>query len=164
MAVTLTCGNASQWSGPKVDLVFTNPYAPLPKALHGLPSIISLFEGRDNRRGLGESWTGTRLTAVARWGKGGSNTIYVGNLPPRQIVCDDLIEDSFGPGKGWMPLALPLRLLDLWSDLIKPSAVVWDGFCGRGTIGRAALMHGYSYIGVDIDQQRVAMAKDYLFC
>jgi hypothetical protein len=162
MPITLICANASQWSGPIPDLVFTNPYAPFPACVRGVPAIISLFEGKGDRKALGEEWLGVPLTKLGRWGDGLKNSIYITpNMSRRNVKISDLVCE---PGHGWMPLELPLRLLDAYTHKLRDGAVIWDGFCGRGTIGKAALMLGYSYIGIDNNPARIEIARAYLGC
>lgn len=154
--------NATDYRGG-AELVFTNPYAPLPQQLHGKPSIISLFEGKGSRKEICEGWLGgAMLTEISRWGSGLDNTVYVANLPAREIDLTDLVEDQLEPGRGWFPLALPERLLDLYSDFWRPGHRVWDGFMGRGTVGAACRARRLSFIGIDIDPERVAIARRYL--
>lgn len=153
----LSCGDASQWKGSNVDLVFTHPYAPLPKQLRGKPAIINLF---GDKKTIGERWVGSELHFISKWGKDLMNTIYVANLEPQMIYLKDLHEDNTGLKRGgWFPLELPLRLLQAYG---KPKMVVWDGFMGRGTVGKACQYYNLSYIGIDKDPERVRIAKEYL--
>lgn len=154
--------NATAYRGG-ADLVFTNPYAPLPPHLCGKPSIVSLFEGKGCRRELAEGWLGgAPLFEIGRWGSALANTVYVANLPPREVDLTDLVEDVHEPGRGWFPLALCERLLDLYSDHWRPGRRVWDGFMGRGTVGAACRARGLRFIGIDIDPERVRLARRYL--
>jgi hypothetical protein len=47
----VSIGDASVWQG-KADMVFTHPYAPLPKCLHGLPIILTDIPPDDYRPGV----------------------------------------------------------------------------------------------------------------
>lgn len=160
LSISVAKGDASRWEGDGVDLVFTHPYGLLPACVLRKPSIINLY---GNKKMSGEIFVAAPLTEIGRWGAGLRNTLYVANMPVPVPPVDisDLMEDEFEPGRGWMPLELPLRIL---KAIGQEGMTVWDGFCGRGTIGKACSMLGMNYIGLDIDPARVALAKDYLGC
>lgn len=155
MSVTVSLGDGSK-STATADLVFTHPYGPLPPQLIGKPSIINLF---GNRKSQGEAWIDAKLHDISTWGSGLRNTVYVANLDVAKIDLTDLIEVEETPNHGFMPLELPLRLL---SHYALPGITVWDGFMGRGTIGKACIELGMNYIGIDNDPKRVATARAYL--
>jgi hypothetical protein len=157
VSVTLICGNASEWHG-HADMVLTNPYAPLPQCLRGVPAIVTDFGWREERvRGF----VGARLTAIGSWSRAGRNTVWVANMTGKPVDLSDLVEEEFAPGRGWFPLYLPRRLLAAYG---RPGITVWDGFCGRGTVGKACVEMGMSFIGIDRDPERVKLAKAYLGC
>ena len=164
--VSVAQGDASQWRGDAeaIGLVFTHPYAPIPKTLQGKPSIINLYHppGNATRQKQAEAWIGAELEPVSYWGRGHRNITYVANLPFRNVQLADLVEEEIQPGMGWFPLDLPMRVLRAYADLIPPGTTVWDGFMGRGTVGKACQLLGYRYIGLDIDASRVALARSYL--
>lgn len=157
----LCCMDSSQWVG-RADAVLTNAYGPLPECVRGLPSVVTLFEGRENRRELAEKWCGAELTPVGRWQQRGKNTIYVAGLPYRKIPVERLTPTKDEMVSGWFPLDLPRRVLDVYSDLVPPGSTIWDGFCGRGTVGLACRNLGYGYVGVDKDPLRVEIARNFL--
>jgi hypothetical protein len=138
----------------------------MPKALHGKPAIINLFHPANHtatgRIQKAEQWIGAKLTRIGSWGHGFRNSVYVANLEPAIVTLSDLVEDAFEPGIGWFPLELPVRLLTAYRDQIPARTTVWDGFCGRGTVGKACQLLGFGYIGLDIDANRVRLARDYL--
>ena len=43
-----------------------------------------------------------------------------------------------------------------------PGQTVWDGFMGRGTIGKMCIETGRKYVGVEELPQHVGLALDYL--
>jgi hypothetical protein len=151
---TLSCGDASH-SDDCADLVFTDIYAPLPRQLVGIPAIINVVGKKPDA----EEWVGSRLDRVSEWGRRVNNTICVSNQCVIEVDLTDMIEDEITPGVGFMPLELPLRVLRLYGS---PGITVWDGFMGRGTIGKAALSLGMNYIGIDNDPDRVKMAREYI--
>lgn len=157
MPVTLICGNAADWRG-RADLVLTNPYARLPGCLHGVPTLISNFT---ERKVHCEAWVGAPLHEIGAWGRGLRNRIWSANLDPVRMDLTDLEEEEFAPGRGWFPLDLPRRLLAVYG---RPGITVWDGFCGRGTVGKACLEMGMSFVGIDRDPERVNLAKAYIGC
>lgn len=142
----LICGDSSKWVGD-ADLVFTNPYGPLPKCLHGKPAII-VIKDRAGHRMRAEKWIGARLSLIGNYNDVG---VFVSNLPSFNGKLDDLEDGEF------FPLELPLRLLRHYGYRI-----VWDGFMGRGTVGMACRMLGLDFIGIDIDPARVELARQYL--
>lgn len=161
MAIILHCGNASDYEGD-ADLVFTHPYAPLPQQLLDKPAIINLYlpPGREAKRiADAEGWVGGPLKQIGGWGKGLRNAVYVTRLRAVPLNLTDLVEDPFEPGKGWFPLELPMRVL---SEYGVPGITVWDGFCGRGTVGKACRQLGMHYVGMDHDPARIALAYEYL--
>lgn len=159
--MTLICGDATAWNGPRPDLVFTHPYAPLPEAVRGVPAIVNLYEGRVRRQADAERWVSAPLVRFGSWGRGLHNTVYLAGLPIKDVDIGDLVEEEFAPGRGWMPLDLPLRLLRAYAC---SGITVWDGFCGRGTIGKACKMLNMNYVGIDVDPERIAIARKYLGC
>lgn len=157
-AVRLGLGNSADYEGD-ADLVFSHLYGPLPPQLVGKPAFVNVY---GNKREAAERWCGAPLIEVSRWGKGLTNTLYVANSPVRHVEdLTDLVEDEFAPGRGWFPEALVRRMLK-WR--LSPCSVVFDGFMGRGTVGRICLEEGLGFVGIDIDPERVAIAREYLGC
>ena len=141
--------------------MFTHVYGPLPKQLIDKALLINVF---GNKKAKAEEWCGTELHEVGKWGRGLTNTIYEAGFTVRRIPLEDLVEEEFAPGRGWMPLELPKRLLSItvpWLGHGK-RITVFDGFMGRATIGRAAVELGMNYVGIDRDSARVAIAREYL--
>jgi hypothetical protein len=141
------------------DAVITHPYGHCPK---GLPSIVSIVGTGRRRRGQVEDWVGSELTEIGCWGRVARNCVFVANLPYRHVELGDLVEDGEDRGCGFMPIELPRRILQAYSDFIRPGMTVWDGYCGRATIGKACIEAGINYIGIDIDPERIRMAREYL--
>jgi hypothetical protein len=152
----LGLGNSQTFDGD-ADLVFTHPYCILPKCLKGKPAIINIVT---QKKAMAEAWVGAELVEVTTWGGKVQNTVYVANMEPVEVDCTDLVEDEFQPRRGWFPLELPLRLLRAF----RASGTIWDGFMGRATIGRACEALGLGYIGIDMNPERVAIAREYLGC
>jgi len=154
----LHCGNASEWTGTGVDLVLTNPYAALPPCLRSTPAIVSNFAERKSRC---EGYIGRELDEIATWGRGHRNRVWVAGLDPVPVDLSDLIEDEETPRRGWFPLELPLRLLRAYA---RPGMTICDPFMGRGTVGKACLLLGMKFIGIDRDPDRVELARRYIGC
>ena len=59
------------------------------------------------------------------------------------------------------PAVFPEKLAEehilSWTE---PSDLVFDPMCGSGTTGKMALIHGRRYIGVDISDEYIAIAKE----
>jgi hypothetical protein len=147
-------GDSINYNGD-ADLVFSHLYGPLPPQLIGKPAIVNLY---GNKKERAEQWVQAELIEVSKWGRGLTNTIYAVNHAAPELDLSDLTEEEFERGRGWMPVELPLRVLKHYSG------VVWDGFMGRGTIGKVARDLGLSFVGIDRDPKRVALAMEYIAC
>lgn len=142
-------------------MVFCHPYGPLPLQLIGKPAIINLF---GDKKARAEQWCGAELREVSKWGRGLTNTVYVANMPSvPQLDLRALVEEEFEPGRGWMPDELCTALLSA-IDWPLTGSTVFDGFMGRGTVGKAARALGLGFVGIDIDPARVDIAREYLGC
>lgn len=148
----IICGDSSQWIG-RADLIITNPYAPLPECLHGVPAVIVL-SNRKGRKEKAEDWVSANLIEIGQYASG-EVAVYIANLTPHKIEMDDLETSEF------FPLQLPLRILKTYARL---GYTIWDGFMGRGTVGKACQILGYDFIGIDIDPNRVRLAEEFLKC
>jgi len=154
----LGLGDSVNYTGD-ADLVFSHLYGPLPKQLIGKPAIINLF---GNKREAAERWCGAELHEVSKWATGLTNTIYVANMPfvPTWDLRD-VVEDEFAPGRGWFPEELCEAVLT-GQPALRAGGVVWDGFMGRGTVGRVAQRLGNGFVGIDRDPDRLTIAREYL--
>ena len=168
--IQLYQGDAADYVDNDVDLVLTHPYTPLPPHLRDKPIILSGFA---DRKGQMERFAGQSLTEIGRWHRAPNlQAVWVANLDPEPLDLSALMADEFAPCQGWWPLDLPLRLLEHcgfdnrlhheFSERIVPAPVVWDGFMGRGTAGRACQLLGLRFVGIDIDPARVTLARNYL--
>jgi hypothetical protein len=154
----LGLGDSVNYTGD-ADLVFTHIYGPLPKQLIGKPAIINVY---GNKKAKAEEWCGAELHEVSKWARGLTNTVYVANTAlDGPVTLTDLEEDEFAPGRGWFPQALVQRLL-AYHPFPKGPITVFDGFMGRGTVGRGARAKVMSFVGIDRDPARVAIAREYL--
>lgn len=152
--VELLHGDSSQWYG-QCDLVITNPYAVLPNCLKGKPMLICDFT---HRKALAERRCHTSLELVSLW-YGGRNSIWRANM--LSMPCD--LTDLVPFPEGWFPDELVERLLMSYLDpeYDKP-VTIFDGFMGRGTVGKVARQLGYKFIGIDRDRTRVDLAVEYV--
>jgi hypothetical protein len=160
--IRLGLGDSVEYDGD-ADLVFSHLYGPLPPQLVGKPAIINVY---GNKREAAERWCGASLHEMGKWGRGLTNTIYSANLPERATPIWELVEEEFAPGRGWFPLALPMTVFEtlrLYThDVLRPGITVFDGFMGRGTVGKACQELGFGFVGIDRDPDRVALAAEYL--
>lgn len=159
----LGVGDSVEFDG-KADLVFSHLYGPLPKQLVGIPAIINVF---GDKRAKAEEWCGAPLLEVSKWGRGLTNTIYVANTGTAGLGVDltDLVEDELRPGRGWFPVELCLRMMRATGEgTMSIGDLVFDGFMGRGTVGKACLQIGIGFVGIDRAPDRVALAVEYLGC
>ena len=75
----------------------------------------------------------------------------------REIEYGDVIRCLVGGGAMGSPLAhkneaaFPLRLPEFFiRSYAKPDSIVMDPFCGSGTSGHAAIIHGRRFVGCDV--------------
>lgn len=142
------------------DMVFTHPYGPLPSMLRSVPAIINLHtSGHDRKRSRAETWVHGVLSEIGRYA---GNRVYVTRLPVRAVTLDDLAPVSFYAGGGCFPDELVRRLLLLYVDCLPSNGLIWDGFMGRGTVGKVARELGYRFVGIDARADRYRLACAYL--
>lgn len=153
MSCTLTRGMAENFVEP-CELIFTMPYAPLNHRVRKTPMIIS---GHRLRQAAYEMWIGHKLKAenlLGVWGKKNAQSVWVVNAAPFAVDVTGLVEDQ-----EWFPIELPRRILTAYPG---KKDVVADPFMGRGTVGKAVLEYGGTFIGVDRSPDRVTLAREYL--
>lgn len=152
----LGLGDSVNYTGD-ADLVFSHLYGPLPPQLIGKPAIVNVY---GNKREAAERWCGAELHHVSKWGKGLTNTLYLANIEPLGAYSlGHLVEDEFAPGRGWFPVDLVKLGL---SQYARPGMTIFDGFMGRGTVGKVACELNMKFVGIDRDPDRVAIAQEYL--
>jgi hypothetical protein len=150
--VSLVLGKAEEWRGHEcVDLVLTNPYGALPTSLRSTPMLIHQWV---HRKSEAEAWCGNKLTLVGAWNDE-REAFWCANMPAIPVDLSDLRPE---PG-GWYPPDLVRRLLAVYGQ---PGMTVWDGFMGRGTVGRVAREMGMAYIGVEELPEHMRLAVEYL--
>jgi DNA modification methylase len=44
-----------------------------------------------------------------------------------------------------------------------PGGTVLDPFCGSGSTGKAALLEGFDFIGIELDAEYAALARDRIY-
>lgn len=88
--------------------------------------------------------------------------MFVVNLPPRPVMLMDLMAARDPLPGGWFPEELCRRMFRAYHDLIPARALVWDGFMGRGTVGKVGVRDfGYHFFGMDASWERVMLAREY---
>lgn len=153
--LTLWLGNAVDWPNKTwVDFVFTNPYGEMPICLAKTPGIIHQWE---HRRTEAERWSHMKLSrVVSKWNRG--REIFWANSHVVEFKPLDLV--AYNPeSPGWYPEEL---VEDILSAYVRPGQTVWDGFMGRGTIGKICRNMGIHYIGVEQLERHMDLAKAYL--
>jgi hypothetical protein len=148
--------DASEWQGD-ADVIFTHPYAPIPQCLHGKPCVLNLYERTKERRFQAERWAGCDLTCIGRWGGYHVNRVYVGNTGVRDVYLADI--DDIGI---FFPEPMVVRVMAAYPDVFVPGVTVWDGFMGRGTVGKICRDKGMNFIGLDVDADMVRLAREYI--
>lgn len=153
--ITLYLGRAEEWKNDEwVDLVLTNPYGPMPTGLEKTPAIIHQWGHRKKDAVL---WSHMSLPfLLGRWND--ERECFWGNqylINPRQI---DIRRFRPEPG-GWYPEDLVRQLL---TEFAQPGWTIWDGFMGRGTVGKIAREMGMKYIGINELSDHMDLALNYL--
>lgn len=153
-SVTLYLGDAENWPGVEpIDLVFTNPYGPLPLGLRDHPMVIHQWA---HRKRQAEAWTRNRLThVVGSWNRK-KEVFWSANIDQKITVN---IEEFVPEQPGWYPEEMAERLLKVFG---RPGYTIWDGFMGRGTVGKIARKLGMKYVGVEQLPEHLTLAREYL--
>jgi hypothetical protein len=151
--IRLYHGRADEWAGGEaIDLVFTNPYGPLPASLYKTPLVVHQWL---HRRWELFNWCGSaKLRLIGTW-NGGREAFWAANVAAMPL---DLSEFRPEPG-GWYPPDLVRRILALYAI---PGLTIWDGFMGRATVGKVAREFGCAYVGVEELESHLALAREYL--
>lgn len=152
--ITIYKGLAQDWKGTEpIDLVFTNPYGALPESLQMHPMVIHQWI---HRRHQAEKWCGNKLVhCVGAWNKG-KEAFWTANMDQRVFVP---ISEFVPEPEGWYPEAMVARLLKTFG---RPGYTIWDGFMGRGTVGKIAIELGMNYVAVEELDAHIAIAREYL--
>lgn len=148
--VKLYCGSADSFTGD-CDIILTNPYGGIPDHLKHKPMLIADFIERKERN---ERRTGNVLRQVSSWDKGRC-AVWCANMDYPDVDLRKLKPEK----EGWFPLELPLWLL---TPIAREGMTIWDGYMGRGTTGKACQKLGLNFIGGDIREDRVQLAREYL--
>lgn len=163
--VTLSQGRAEDCPEPVLAdgerlLIVTDPQGPLPRWAVGRPALVLATRRRDYAEiarhcGVPVGF----LRPYATYNQGHETVYSIGDVGAKVAERMDL--SRFVPDPpGWYPYGFAL---DLLRPVITPRTVVWDGFMGRGTIGRAVLALGAArYIGNELNPATLALARDYL--
>lgn len=152
--MTIYKGNAVDWKGDEaIDLVFTNPYGRLPKNLIDHPMVIHQWA---HRRRQAEEWVGTKFAyTIGEWNRK-RETFWGVNMTQRITVN---IEEFVPEPMGWYPEAMVERLMKVFG---RPGYTIWDGFMGRGTVGKIATEMGMKYVAVEQLPSHIKIAREYL--
>jgi len=155
-------GDSSAWDYMEpVDFILTTPQAPLPKKLLDVPMIAHLgyhHRPADQRRRMLAEWMHGRDigSPFATWNEFRED-FFGFNLAYRPYFEANDIKPT---REGWFPEVLVERIFDAYP--LKPGSVVWDGFMGRGTVGKVARQRGYHYVGIEQSEATVNAALSYL--
>ena len=149
-----------------IDAVITSPPfgMPLDRVLRAVRRVL-VDEGTcwlllDGTPVLAEGWTVGAVTDVGHHER--LHRLHPTDQPPRYVAAPlDLTRDHrvvcdrFAP----MPEALVTHCVTTSTCL---GDLVLDPFCGIGTTGRICSEWGRSFVGIEIDPLRVALAEAYI--
>lgn len=148
-------GRADTWDGGEpIDLVFTNPYGPLPASLRNTPTIVHQWCHRLDEL---KAWCGGVDLTLMSWWNNDREAFWVANMPMQLVDVRDFKPE---PG-GWYPEAMVRRILTAYDPGTRPFTV-FDGFMGRGTVAMITRKLGMQYVGVEELPKHIALAKEYL--
>jgi len=148
----LWSGDSTKYTNIGANFVLTNPYAVIPHHLRSCPMLVCDFVERE---ALAEQRCGSKLELVSKWHLGKA-AIWVGNAPNMKVDLSDLVSEGI-----FFPEALPARLLAAYIKIF-PKMVVWDGFMGRGTVGRVCRRRNIPFIGIEKDGLLANQAYQYV--
>lgn len=78
----------------------------------------------------------------------------------RNVVIDNAYQRNSSKAGNHHPTVKPTALMRHLIKLVTPpNGVVLDPFMGSGSTGKAAALDGFSFIGIDLDPEYVAIAK-----
>lgn len=146
-------GDSSKSKHSGIDLIITNPYGNLPEHLSGVPMLISGFA---DRKAENEAFAGCKLDYLSGW-YDSINAVWYGNTDYRKVDLSAMQPARYAGIFGWFPKEMTDALLDAY-----PATCVWDGFMGRGTVGKSCRERGIKFIGIDSRIDRVKLAQAYI--
>jgi hypothetical protein len=152
--ITIYQGDAQDWDAREhIDIVITNPYGPLPLSLRHHPMVIHQWI---HRKREAEQWCRNPLRhLISKWNHE-KEAFWSANMEQKILMhLDDYVPEQ----QGWYPLAMALQIVKVFG---RPGMTIWDGFMGRGTIGRAAVSLGMKYVGVEQLPHHITLAREYL--
>lgn len=165
-------GRAEDWQGDEqVDLVFTNPYGPLPRQLAGVPMILHQWVHRSDELA---KWVGVDegdLQLLGKWNRD-REAFWCLNMAPFPVK---IAQFSPEPG-GWYPPWMVDEILGQywarrqgWTDEAYKARngrpfTIWDGFMGRGTLARILRARDFRtvFVGVEELGAHIDLAAEYL--
>ena len=78
----------------------------------------------------------------------------------REVAINNAYQRNASKAGNYHPTVKPTALMQHLIKLITPpNGVVLDPFMGSGSTGKAAALDGFSFIGIDLDPEYVAIAK-----
>ena len=78
----------------------------------------------------------------------------------REVAIDNAYQRNASKSGNHHPTVKPTELMRYLIKLITPpQGVVLDPFMGSGSTGKAATLDGFSFIGIELDEEYVAIAK-----
>lgn len=152
--ITIYQGDAQDWPGHEhIDIVITNPYGPLPISLRHHPMVIHQWV---HRKRAAEEWSRNRLThLVSKWNHK-KEAFWSANIDQKIIMhLDDYVPEQ----PGWYPEEMALQIVKVFG---RPGQTIWDGFMGRGTVGKVATQLGMKYVAVEQLSKHISIAREYL--
>ncbi len=159
--VTLYRGEAEYGHRPDGEVfVLTNPYGPVPSWIAHVPGMVHQWVHR--KPDLAQ-WLphGLELWLTGLWNDRREAFWSFNRVLPAWVEISEFKPE---PG-GWYPEAMVdhilATVLPVSAD-IAATITIWDGFAGRGTVGKVALARGFKYVGIERHEPHIEMAKEFL--
>ena len=134
----------------------------------GLPSHTGIY-------GHNDSGGASRFFYVAKASKRDRNEgldelptkgkIFNGQNPESSGLADGSVEDKFTtqPSQNFHPTVKPTALMEYLVKLVTPpNGTVLDPFTGSGSTGKAAILQGFNFIGIEMTEEYVPIIEGRL--
>ncbi len=125
------------------------------------------YQGGDSQHCYGKGLNDQRSPAVAGLGRWPANLIHDGSDQPCELLgdaarffyCAKASKADRGEGNGH-PTVKPTELMRYLCRLVTlPGGVVLDPFMGSGSTGKAAVLEGFSFIGIEREAEYLEIAR-----
>jgi site-specific DNA-methyltransferase (adenine-specific) len=123
-------------------------------------------EGTDGIRGFSDSGGASRFFYVAKASKRDRNEgleELEAKYGARDNGFSDKISDTNAPRQNFHPTVKPTSLMEYLIKLVTPpNGTVLDPFTGSGSTGKAAILQGFDFIGIEMTEEYLPIIEGRL--